>query len=114
MSVSRLHNLVAEAFNHLFAKHGKPEIAPAQAQHAEQTRLIAKGRGGGSGSELTVAKDRYLILCAGDMGMQVDLNTAGQNLLENAECPKTYTSTYTLSQCLKITTCISHKIREHA
>jgi hypothetical protein len=35
MSVSRLHNLVAEAFNHLFAKHGKPEIAPAQAQHAE-------------------------------------------------------------------------------
>ena len=46
--------------------------------------------------------------------MQVDLNTAGQNLLENAECPKTHTSTYTLSQCLKITTCISHKIREHA
>jgi hypothetical protein len=35
MSVSRLHNLVAEAFNDLFAKHGKPEIAPAQAQHAE-------------------------------------------------------------------------------
>lgn len=30
-----LHNLVAEAFNDLFAKHGKPEIAPAQTQHAE-------------------------------------------------------------------------------
>jgi len=30
-----LHNLVAEAFNDLFAKHGKPEIAPTQAQHAE-------------------------------------------------------------------------------
>lgn len=30
-----LHNLVAEAFNDLFAKHGKPEIAPAQAQHSE-------------------------------------------------------------------------------
>jgi hypothetical protein len=32
MSVSTLHNLVAEAFNDLFAKHGKPEIAPAQAR----------------------------------------------------------------------------------
>jgi hypothetical protein len=30
-----LHNLVAEALNDLFAKFGKPEIAPAQAQHAE-------------------------------------------------------------------------------
>lgn len=30
-----LHNLVAEAFNDLFAKHGKPEIAPAQAQNSE-------------------------------------------------------------------------------
>ncbi len=30
-----LHSLVAEAFNDLFAKHGKPEIAPAQAQHSE-------------------------------------------------------------------------------
>jgi hypothetical protein len=30
-----LHNLVAEAFNDLFAKHGKPEIAPVQAQHVE-------------------------------------------------------------------------------
>ena len=30
-----LHSLVAEAFNDLFAKHGKPEIAPAQAHHAE-------------------------------------------------------------------------------
>ena len=29
-----LHNLVAEALNDLFAKFGKPEIAPAQAQHA--------------------------------------------------------------------------------
>jgi hypothetical protein len=34
-SNTTLHNLVAEAFNDLFAKHGKPEIAPAQAQHAE-------------------------------------------------------------------------------
>ena len=34
-SDTTLHNLVAEAFNDLFAKHGKPEIAPAQAQHAE-------------------------------------------------------------------------------
>lgn len=25
-----LHSLVAEAFNDLFAKHGKPEIAPAE------------------------------------------------------------------------------------
>lgn len=30
-----LHTLVAEAFNDLFAKHGKPEIAPAQAEHLE-------------------------------------------------------------------------------
>ena len=30
-----LHNLVAEAFNDLFAKHGKPEIAPAQSQRTE-------------------------------------------------------------------------------
>src|SRR6266478_4847341 len=30
-----LHSLVAEAFNDLFAKHGKPEIAPAQAEHSE-------------------------------------------------------------------------------
>jgi hypothetical protein len=34
-SDTTLHSLVAEAFNDLFAKHGKPEIAPAQAQHAE-------------------------------------------------------------------------------
>jgi len=34
-SDTTLHNLVAEAFNDLFAKHGKPEIAPAQAQHAQ-------------------------------------------------------------------------------
>src|SRR5438552_3331897 len=34
-SDTTLHNLVAEAFNDLFAKHGKPEIAPAQAQHSE-------------------------------------------------------------------------------
>ncbi len=27
---STLHGVVAEAFNDLFAKHGKPEIAPAQ------------------------------------------------------------------------------------
>ncbi|MGA9472720.1 MAG: ribbon-helix-helix domain-containing protein, partial [Terriglobales bacterium] len=27
-----LHSLVAEAFNDLFAKHGKPEIAPAQTE----------------------------------------------------------------------------------
>jgi hypothetical protein len=27
-SDTTLHNLVAEAFNDLFAKHGKPEIAP--------------------------------------------------------------------------------------
>jgi len=26
---------MAEALNDLFAKHGKPEIAPAQATHAE-------------------------------------------------------------------------------
>jgi hypothetical protein len=32
-----LQNLVAEAFNDLFAKHGKPEIAPAHIQGAEQT-----------------------------------------------------------------------------
>src|ERR1035437_355221 len=32
-----LHNLVAEAFNDLFAKHGNPEIAPAQAQQADYT-----------------------------------------------------------------------------
>ena len=30
-----LHTLMAEALNDLFAKHGKPEIAPAQLQHAE-------------------------------------------------------------------------------
>jgi hypothetical protein len=30
-----LHNLAAEALNDLFAKYGKPEIAPTQAQHAE-------------------------------------------------------------------------------
>jgi hypothetical protein len=30
-----LHTLMAEALNDLFAKHGKPEIAPAEAQHAE-------------------------------------------------------------------------------
>ena len=30
-----LHGLVAEAFNDLFAKHGKPEIAPAATQHLE-------------------------------------------------------------------------------
>ena len=30
-----LHSLVAEASNDLFAKHGKPEIAPAQAEHLE-------------------------------------------------------------------------------
>jgi hypothetical protein len=34
-SDTTLHNLVAEAFNDLFAKHGKPEIAPALAQHTE-------------------------------------------------------------------------------
>jgi hypothetical protein len=34
-SDTTLHSLVAEAFNDLFAKHGKPESAPAQAQHAE-------------------------------------------------------------------------------
>ena len=34
-SDTTLHNLVAEAFNDLFAKHGKPEIAPAQVHHAE-------------------------------------------------------------------------------
>lgn len=30
-----LHELVAEAFNDLFAKYGKPEIAPAQAESRE-------------------------------------------------------------------------------
>jgi Antitoxin-like ribbon-helix-helix len=30
-----LHSLVAEAFNDLFAKHGKPEIAPAHTQPSE-------------------------------------------------------------------------------
>ena len=30
-----LHGLVAEAFNDVFAKYGKPEIAPAQTEHAE-------------------------------------------------------------------------------
>ena len=30
-----LHSLVAEAFNDLFAKYGKPEIAPAQTEHPE-------------------------------------------------------------------------------
>jgi len=34
-SDTTLHNLVAEAFNDLFAKHGKPEIAPALAQDTE-------------------------------------------------------------------------------
>jgi hypothetical protein len=34
-SNTTLHNLVAEALNDLFAKHGKPEIAPALAQHTE-------------------------------------------------------------------------------
>ena len=33
-----LHGLVAEAFNDLFAKHGKPEIAPAQAENLEYWR----------------------------------------------------------------------------
>ena len=30
-----LHGLVAEAFNDLFAKHGKPEIAPTQTEQHE-------------------------------------------------------------------------------
>ena len=30
-----LHGLVAEAFNDVFAKYCKPEIAPAQAEHLE-------------------------------------------------------------------------------
>ena len=30
-----LHGLVAEAFNDVFAKYGKPEIAPAHSEHAE-------------------------------------------------------------------------------
>jgi Antitoxin-like ribbon-helix-helix len=30
-----LHGLVAEAFNDVFAKYGKPEIAPSQSEHAE-------------------------------------------------------------------------------
>jgi hypothetical protein len=30
-----IQDLLSEALNDLFAKHGKPEIAPAQAQHAE-------------------------------------------------------------------------------
>jgi hypothetical protein len=30
-----LLDLHAEALNNLFAKYGKPEIAPAQTQHAE-------------------------------------------------------------------------------
>ena len=30
-----LHGLVAEAFNDVFAKYGKPEIAPAQTEHVE-------------------------------------------------------------------------------
>lgn len=30
-----LHGLVAEAFNDLFAKYGKPEIAPAQPESRE-------------------------------------------------------------------------------
>jgi hypothetical protein len=29
-----LHNLLAEAFNDLFAKYGKPEIAPAERSHS--------------------------------------------------------------------------------
>ena len=32
---STLHVLVAEAFNDVFAKYGKPEIAPAQTEHLE-------------------------------------------------------------------------------
>jgi hypothetical protein len=32
---STLHGLVAEAFNDVFAKYGKPEIAPAQTEHLE-------------------------------------------------------------------------------
>ena len=34
-SDTTLHNLVAEAFNDLFAKHGKPEIAPTQTEQPE-------------------------------------------------------------------------------
>jgi hypothetical protein len=30
-----LHGLVAEAFNDVFAKYGKPEIAPAPTEHLE-------------------------------------------------------------------------------
>ena len=30
-----IQDLLSEALNDLFAKHGKPEIAPAQEQHAE-------------------------------------------------------------------------------
>ena len=30
-----LHGLVAEAFNDVFAKYGKPEIAPAQTEHVD-------------------------------------------------------------------------------
>ena len=30
-----LHSLVGEAFNDLFAKHGKPEIAPTQTEQPE-------------------------------------------------------------------------------
>jgi len=30
-----LHSLVAEALNDLFAKYGRPEIAPAETQHPE-------------------------------------------------------------------------------
>ena len=31
-----LHSLVAEAFNDLFAKYGKPEIAPAETASAAE------------------------------------------------------------------------------
>jgi hypothetical protein len=30
-----LHRLVAEAFNDVFAKYGKPETAPAQTEHVD-------------------------------------------------------------------------------
>jgi hypothetical protein len=34
-SDTTLHSLVAEAFNDLFAKHGKPEIAPTHTEQPE-------------------------------------------------------------------------------
>jgi len=46
--------------------------------------------------------------------MQTALKTTGQNLFEIAGCPETYTVTYTLSQYVKISICISHNLREHA